>query len=119
MIGPSRRLGENNERASRSTRATWTSSPCPPSAVASTQTEKATLATLGDTDHPNFAREMTLLAEMLSIADRARHQPDEKLKKLFEYIDRNMVDPGSHTRWNEHRIIVFTEYDDTLAYIRR
>ena len=91
----------------------------PATVEADRQTEKATLATLGDTDHPNFAREMTLLAGMLSIADRARHQPDEKLKKLFEYIDRNMVDPRSHTRWNEHRIIVFTEYDDTLAYIRR
>ena len=129
----------------RSTRPTWTSYPWRPSAAAWTptrnsrptrtpsapdqedpatveadrQTEKATLATLGDTDHPNFAREMALLADMLSLADRARHQPDEKLKKLFEYIDRNMVETRPDARWNEHRIIVFTEYDDTLAYVRR
>ena len=62
---------------------------------------------------------MALLADMLSVADRARHQPDEKLKKLFEYIDRNMVEPRPNARWNEHRIIIFTEYDDTLAYVRR
>ena len=91
----------------------------PATVEADRQTEKATLATLGDTDHPNFAREMVLLADMLSIADRARHQPDEKLKKLFEYIDRNMVEARPNAPWNEHRIIIFTEYDDTLAYVRR
>jgi SNF2 family DNA or RNA helicase len=83
------------------------------------QTENATLATLGNTTHPNFAREMTLLAEMLSIAENARHQPDEKLKKLFEYIDQNMLTSRSKSSWNEHRIILFTEYEDTLFYLRR
>ena len=83
------------------------------------RTEQATLATLGDIEHPQVARELALLADMLSIAERARHQPDEKLKKLFEYVDRDMVKPRANAPWNEHRIIVFTEYDDTLAYIRR
>ena len=58
------------------------------------------------------------------MAERARHQPDEKLKKLFEYIDQNMLEPtgqgsGGGRRWTDHRILIFTEYDDTLAYIRR
>ena len=60
----------------------------PATAEAERQTEKATLATLGNPDHPNFAQEMKLLAEMLEMAEWARHQPDEKLKKLFAYIDR-------------------------------
>src|SRR3954447_9894987 len=30
-----------------------------------------------------------------------------------------MVEPHPDARWSEHRIIVFTEYDDTLAYVRR
>jgi len=61
---------------------------------------------------------------MLEAANRARSEPDEKLKRLFEYIDQHMlVDPvagrsGKKT-WTTHRIIVFTEYDDTIAYIRR
>ena len=62
-------------------------------AEAERQTEKATLATLGDPNHPNFAREMKLLDEMMTTADRARHSPDEKLKKLFEYIERHMLEP--------------------------
>jgi len=67
---------------------------------------------------------MKLLTEMLEMAEWARHKPDEKLKKLFAYIDRNMLDtpaPGSSSgaRWNSHRILIFTEYDDTLTYVRR
>ena len=50
----------------------------PATAAADRQTETATLATLGDTTHPNFAREMTLLADMLSVAERAR----QRAKKL-------------------------------------
>ena len=96
----------------------------PRTAEAERQTEKATLATLGDPNHPNFAREMKLLDEMMTTADRARHSPDEKLKKLFEYIERHMLEPtprGSATGrgWTAHRILIFTEYDDTLAYVRR
>jgi hypothetical protein len=92
-------------------------------AEADRQTEMVTRATLGDTRHPGFAREMSLLREMLDAANKARSQPDEKLKKLFEYIDHNMLEgEGGRTvrrGWNDHRIIVFTEYDDTIGYIRR
>ena len=78
-------------------------------AEAERQTEKATLATLGNTNHPNFAEEMKLLAEMLETAEWARQQPDEKLKKLFQYIDQNMrgaagTGKASSARWNGHRI---------------
>ena len=96
----------------------------PATAEAERQTEKATLATHGNTKHPDFAGEMKLLAEMLETAEWARHQPDEKLKKLFQYIDQNMrgaagSGKSSGARWNGHRILIFTEYDDTLTYIRR
>ena len=96
----------------------------PATALAESQTEKATLATVGDTSHPHFAQEMKLLDEMLEKAEWARHQPDEKIKKLISYIDHNMFDVARSTRsggqrWNGHRILIFTEYDDTLAYVRR
>ena len=105
------------------------STPLPPgedprAAEAERQTEKATLATLGNPDHPNFAREMKLLDEMMTTADRARHSPDEKLKKLFEYIEQHMLEPVARVSstgrvWTAHRILIFTEYDDTLGYVRR
>jgi len=96
----------------------------PATVEAERQTEKATLATLGNPGHSSFTQEMKLLTEMLEMAESARHQPDEKLKKLFAYIDQNMYEapaPGSSggARWNGHRILIFTEYDDTLTYVRR
>ena len=91
----------------------------PAAAEADRQTERATRATLGDTSLPSFAQELTLLKEMLAQAGQARHQPDEKLKALFSYIDEHMLRRGSNPGWTEHRIIVFTEYDDSLTYIRQ
>ena len=64
----------------------------PATVEAERQTERATLATLGNLDHPSFGQEMKLLAEMLEMAEWARHKPDEKLKELFAYIDRNMFE---------------------------
>ncbi len=66
----------------------------------------------------------SLRENRLDAAGRARSQPDEKLKKLLEYIDQHMLTDGEGGRsarqgWTRHRIIVFTEYDDTLAYLRR
>ena len=89
-----------------------------PSAEADRQTERATLATLGDTTLPGFTQETALLREMLAQAEQVRHQPDEKLKALFRYIDDQMLRPGSTPGWTEHRIIIFTEYDDSLRYIQ-
>ncbi|WP_406694811.1 DISARM system SNF2-like helicase DrmD [Singulisphaera sp. Ch08] len=88
------------------------------------QTEKATLATLGNPDHPTFSQEMKLLDEMLEMAEWARHRPDEKLKALIDYIHQNMLNPKNNNAstgasWTGHRILIFTEYDDTLTYVRR
>ena len=84
------------------------------------QTEIATLATWGNTDDPRFRQELDLLQRMLDQADRHRHQPDEKIKKLCEYIDQHMLagSPGGVRDWTSHRLIIFTEYEDTLDYIR-
>lgn len=84
-------------------------------------TEIATLATWGNTGDPRFRQELDLLQRMLDQADRHRHQPDEKIKKLFEYIDQQMLagSSGGVRDWTSHRLIIFTEYEDTLDYIRR
>ena len=85
------------------------------------QTELATLATWGNTDDPRFQQELDLLERMLEQATRHRNQPDQKIKKLCEYIDQNMLaESTSGPRgWASHRLIIFTEYEDTLDYIRR
>jgi hypothetical protein len=62
-----------------------------PETEADRQAERATLATMGDPDHPGFAREMALLEKMIKLAERARHEPDQKLLALQRFIDRELL----------------------------
>ncbi|HRY14942.1 MAG: DISARM system SNF2-like helicase DrmD [Candidatus Competibacteraceae bacterium] len=80
------------------------------------QTEAATVASATpEEDAAAFAEELRVLERMAEIADTARHQPDARLKQLLAWIQRQMC-PGG--RWNPTRVILFTEYEDTLRYVR-
>ncbi|MGH7554602.1 MAG: helicase-related protein, partial [Longimicrobiales bacterium] len=59
--------------------------------------------------------EQELLEQMTAAADQARAIPDERIKWLVAWIRENMC-PGG--RWNDVRILIFTEYDDTKRYLR-
>ena len=69
-------------------------------------------------------RELDLVDEMLSIAEVSRHDKDARISKLIEWIDENMC-PGllsgrnEALGWNERRVIIFTEFEDTRRYIER
>ena len=70
------RLAEVSTPTMKSSKGSTTTEPSPsepieePATVeAERQTEKATLATLGNPDHPSFAQEMKLLTEMLEMAE--------------------------------------------------
>ncbi len=65
-----------------------------------------------------------LLADMRALAEKARRAPDAKVTALLAWIRKNMcpaVGLGENTaaarRWNERRIILFTEYADTKRYL--
>jgi hypothetical protein len=51
-----------------------------------------------------------LVDEMLKIAGKHAHQADARIARLTEWIRANMISDG---RWNERRLILFTEYEDT------
>ncbi|MFO0592644.1 MAG: DISARM system SNF2-like helicase DrmD [Polyangiaceae bacterium] len=65
-----------------------------------------------------------LLREMITIADRHRHTPDARVKALLAWL-RDHACPdlpvnGPATRrlaWKPRRILVFTEFTDTLLYL--
>lgn len=62
--------------------------------------------------------ERALLDEMASIAEAARHVADPRVKKLLEWIRANLVDSSSGApRWNRRRLLVFTEFTDTMRYL--
>lgn len=87
------------------------------------QFEAASAATLGpleDLSTKNlFAREQKLLDEMTEVAEGARGKTDARTKKLIEWIRAQMcLELGkAGARWNDTRVLIFTEYDDTKRYL--
>ena len=92
------------------------------------QIEAATLDTTPARSH-SFAREKQLLDEMTEIAEAARGLPDARVRKLVDWIRQNMCPDlpslgttqtqGPPARWNENRVLIFTEYDDTKRYLQQ
>lgn len=93
-----------------------------------TRMETATTAS-SDASHleglTSLNRELELVDEMLSIAEASRYKWDSRVVKLIEWIDTNMC-PGvldanreNPSRWNDRRVIIFTEYEDTRWYLQR
>lgn len=82
------------------------------------QVEAASRAAAGsfatDAARKLFDREQTLLEEMERIADAARGLPDARIRWLIDWIRKHMCPEGT---WNDLRILVFTEYDDTKRYL--
>ena len=87
------------------------------------QFEAASAATMGPIEDLSakdlFAREQKLLQEMTDIAEQARGKPDARIKRLIEWMRENMCpDLGkSGAKWNNTRVLIFTEYDDTKRYL--
>jgi SNF2 family DNA or RNA helicase len=73
------------------------------------------------------AEEVQLLDEMTRTAGQARGRPDARVRHLVNWIRDNMCpglpEPGEEAeeppRWNDLRLLVFTEYEDTLRYVRQ
>jgi SNF2 family DNA or RNA helicase len=97
------------------------------------QMEAATLAAVvavGEpTAHQLFAKQQKLLEEMTEIADAARGLPDARVARLVKWIRDNMCPglsplgnssmPKSPLKWNNTRVLIFTEYVDTMRYLER
>ena len=66
---------------------------------------------------------------MTEIAEAARGLPDARVRKLVDWIRENMCPDlpplgtmqtrGPPARWNDTRVIIFTEYDDTKRYLQQ
>ena len=88
-----------------------------------TQFEAVTATTVGPTADATskqlFAREQEILAEMMDIAEQSRGQTDARTKKLIDWIRENMCPQlgKKDAQWNDTRVLIFTEYDDTKRYL--
>ena len=75
-----------------------------------------------------WKREQRLLDRMQAVADRARHQPDAKTRRLIDWVREHMCPSlppfgaqaaGSPPRWNERRVLIFTENrEGTKRYLK-
>jgi superfamily II DNA/RNA helicase len=68
-----------------------------------------------------FAQEQDLLAQMTELAESNRALPDARIRKLVGWLKENMCpDLGiPNAKWNDLRIIIFTEWDDTKRYLHQ
>lgn len=80
-----------------------------------------------ESDKENQAERFALLDEMKALADSARYLPDARVRKLLDWMGENQCAglgvPGETSAkpgatWTETRIIIFTEYETTLRYLR-
>lgn len=73
--------------------------------------------TLGSANAPKRAIDLEIAAVdgMLQLAEQHRHDPDARVKWLCDWLGRDFH-PGG--KWNGRRLIVFTEWVDTLNWLR-
>jgi SNF2 family DNA or RNA helicase len=60
--------------------------------------------------------DLALVDQMLEIARKYGHRPDRRITWLAEWIRINMVPDG---RWNDRRLVLFTEYEDTRRWVEK
>src|SRR5262249_8763964 len=76
-----------------------------------------------------FAQEQKLLDEMTEIAEANRGRPDARVVTLIDWIRKNMcpglppsgavLPPKTPPKWNDTRLLIFTEWVDSMRYLER
>jgi Superfamily II DNA/RNA helicases, SNF2 family len=60
--------------------------------------------------------DLKMVDEMLALARKHAQQPDARVNWIVHWVRENMA-PGG--RWNERRLILFTEYEDTRRWLEK
>ncbi len=68
-----------------------------------------------------FRQEQKLLDEMSEAAEASRALPDARIGRLIAWIRKHMCPElgTAGAKWNDTRVIIFTEYDDTKRYLQQ
>lgn len=84
--------------------------------VESSMIEELTHFSNEETNADFLSKEQELLNEMFSIAEKNRYKTDGKMTHLLKWIIENQC--SDKKSWNDLRVIIFTEYEDTKNYIK-
>ena len=68
--------------------------------------------------------ELALVDEMHDVAEASRYDADPRVRKIIDWIEANMCRglsaPGATPpQWNDRRLLIFTEYEDTRRWLQR
>ena len=68
--------------------------------------------------------ELALVDDMSRVAEASRYDADPRVRKIVEWIDANMCPLSSRSQvaapqWNDRRLLIFTEYEDTRRWLQR
>ncbi|MDE2998168.1 MAG: helicase-related protein, partial [Gemmatimonadota bacterium] len=68
--------------------------------------------------------ELRLVDDMREIGEAGRYDPDPRIDKIVDWIAENMcpglrAENGTSPKWNDRRVLIFTEYEDTRQYLER
>lgn len=90
------------------------------------EVESVTAATAGDISLADRGREQALLDEMQKVAEEGRAQADARVRYLVSWIRQHIcpgvglpgeTSPSNGAKWNDLRLLIFTEYEDTRRYL--
>ena len=79
-------------------------------------THAATSCAMAGATADELAYELTLVDEMLAIADRHKDDADARVRWVAGWVRDNMITDGA---WNGLRLILFTEWEATRRWLQR
>jgi ERCC4-related helicase len=79
-------------------------------------TEAASRLGAASTSSDELKAELDSVEDMLRAANSAAWEPDARIKWLVDWMRVNMLPGGI---WNDRRLILFTEYEDTRRWLER
>lgn len=65
----------------------------------------------------NLGEAVTRAEAMLDVAKRSERAPDQRVRWLIGWIKANLM--SGERAWNERRLIIFTEWEDTRLWLER
>jgi superfamily II DNA or RNA helicase len=79
--------------------------------------EQASLLGARGGETADLGAELAAVDEMLAIAENTKTRQDARARWLKSWIFDNLLERDNH--WNDRRLIVFTEYEDTRRWLER
>src|SRR5262245_9576680 len=78
--------------------------------------EAATEVGAVDASGADLRKELAAVDAMMALAQDAALRPDARVRWLTQWIKSNLL---SGTNWNDRRLIIFTEWEDTRRWLER